>query len=85
MRKAIALALITITISASAQKKDTAKQGQDTVYLLSSADMQVVEGLLRQNALSLNGKTLNFDDVLRFIQMLESRVYYLPKKETQKK
>jgi hypothetical protein len=86
MKQTITAILVFASMFAFGQQKDSVqKPQQDTVYLLSKPEMQLVQTLLRTNNVSFNGKVLTFDEVLGLIQQFESRVYYLPKKELPKK
>lgn len=81
MKKIITLIAITISMTASAQKKDTTKPDIDTVYVLSKPEMTFIQQVFRQNTISFNGKVLNFDDVLQIIQSFESKMVRIPKNQ----
>lgn len=85
MKKTLAFLAIIISLSASAQKKDTTEVQQDTAYLLTKPVKQVIEAMLRQSSIQYNGKALTFDEVLQVIQELNAHEIHLPKKEQPKK
>lgn len=80
MKKTIAILFAAITLTASAQKKDSTVK-TDTVFVLSVKDMETVTGILRSNTVQLGGKNLTFDDVLQLIQYFNSKVVFIPRKE----
>jgi hypothetical protein len=94
MRKLIAIFLISVSLTVSAQKKDTSLKtspgvvslpATDTVFVLSTQDVQFIQTVFRQNNISVNGKVLLFDDVWNILQELNSKMAIIPKKEEPKK